>query len=68
MWFEANGKTVFSPKNAELNPIYSVLEKIAPQFSGSRFFDELVDAYLTADEDLSLKRVKEDLHYESTAS
>ncbi|WP_423408050.1 hypothetical protein AABM38_20620 [Heyndrickxia sp. MSNUG] len=49
MYFETKHKTVFSPRNNQLEPFYSALEKYAPVLGDSRVFEDLIEVYETLD-------------------
>lgn len=38
-------RTVFSPQNEKLDPLYNLIEKHQQALSGSNFFDELIETY-----------------------
>ena len=44
-FFHAKDRTVMSPINQKLGPLYEFLEQYQRTFSGSNFFDELIDTY-----------------------
>jgi hypothetical protein len=44
-YFDSKERTVFSPQNPKLEPFYSFLEQYQKTFSGSNFYDELIDTY-----------------------
>ncbi|MDQ0268918.1 hypothetical protein [Cytobacillus purgationiresistens] len=44
-YFDSKERTVFSPHNPKLEPFYSYLDQYQKTFSGSNFFEELIDTY-----------------------
>ena len=44
-YFESKDRTVFSPQNPKLEPLYKFIEQYQKTFSGSNFYDELIDTY-----------------------
>lgn len=42
-YFDSKYRTVFSPQNEKLLPLYETLEKHHSTIGGSRLFDELTD-------------------------
>ncbi|MEH7392606.1 hypothetical protein [Bacillus sp. JJ1474] len=44
-FFYAKDRTVMSPINPKLEPLFDFLEQYQKSFSGSNFYDELVDTY-----------------------
>ncbi|MEK5524114.1 hypothetical protein [Heyndrickxia sp. FSL W8-0423] len=44
-YFDTKDRTVYSPVNPKLEPLYSFLEQYQKTFSGSNFFEELLDTY-----------------------
>lgn len=42
-YFDSKDRTVFSPQNEKLLPLYETLEKHHSTIGGSRLFDELAD-------------------------
>jgi hypothetical protein len=44
-FFDAKDRTVMSPINPKLEPLYVFLEKYQQSLSGSQFFDDLLDTY-----------------------
>lgn len=44
-YFDTKERTVMSPINPKLEPLYTFLEQYQRTFSGSNFFDELIDTY-----------------------
>lgn len=51
-WTETKNRTVFSPVNPVLEPLYEFIEKYQANLSGSKFFDELIDNYEYMDQKL----------------
>ncbi|WP_366160623.1 hypothetical protein ABXS71_16990 [Bacillus infantis] len=52
MYFDTKNGPVYSPVNPELKSLFTILEKNEPALGGSRFFDDLVEAYQTLDAEL----------------
>lgn len=48
-YFDSKDRTVFSPQVDVLDPLYEFLEKYHKAFSGSNFFDELIETYESLD-------------------
>lgn len=57
-FFHAKDRTVMSPINPKLEPLYDFIEKYQKTFSGSNFYDELIDTYEYLDQ--VFKEEKED--------
>jgi hypothetical protein len=44
-YFEAKGRTVFSPQCSVLEPVYKMLEQYEPTIGGSQLFEDMVENY-----------------------
>ena len=44
-YFDAKDRTVFSPVNDKLEPLFKFLEQHQKNLSGSNFYDDLVEIY-----------------------
>ncbi|MGP7817736.1 hypothetical protein [Niallia sp. 01092] len=51
-FFYTGNRTVYSPENTKLEQFYSFLEKHNSIFSGSKFYEELLDTYEKLDDEL----------------
>lgn len=51
-------RTVFSPVNPVLEPLYQFIEQYQKTFSGSNFFDELIENYEYLDQMLAERKEK----------
>ncbi|GKU81234.1 hypothetical protein [Niallia sp. NCCP-28] len=51
-FFFTGNKTVYSSENPKLEQFYSFLEKYSSNFSGSKFYEELLNMYQKLDEEL----------------
>lgn len=45
MYFNSKGRTVFSPKNDILEPLYKLLEQYESSIGGSHLFEALIENY-----------------------
>lgn len=45
MYFNSKGRTIFSPKNNILEPLYKLLEQYEPSIGGSYLFEDLIENY-----------------------
>lgn len=45
MYFNSKGRTVFSPNNNLLEPLYKLLEQYEPSIGGSHLFEDLIENY-----------------------
>jgi len=57
-WFEAKDRTVHSPVNPVLEPLYQFIEQYQKTFSGSNFFEELINNYEYLDQMLAERKEK----------
>lgn len=44
-WFQAKDRTVFSPVNPKLEPLFKLLEQYEKSLSGSNLYEDLVETY-----------------------
>lgn len=44
-YFEAKGRTVFSPQSPVLEPVYKMLEQYESAIGGSQLFEDMVENY-----------------------
>ena len=58
-FFHAKDRTVLRPINPKLEPLYDFLEQYQKTFSGSNFYDELIDTYEYLDQVFKEEKIDE---------
>ncbi|MEK4669179.1 hypothetical protein [Niallia sp. FSL R7-0271] len=56
-YFDAKDRTVFSPVNDKLEPLFKFLEQHQKSLSGSNFYDDLVELYEYLDQVLKEPKI-----------